>query len=357
MSHRASRTAPGPARMLRLGGLLAALLLASAIVDRPAHAQPAGIGSLSTATSLSNGDRGRIADYGAYWTNALADGSDPDRALDRLVDPVRGNAASNAFRNEYADAVIDPLAGVVRDAENPQAVTAALVVLSQVGTPGALRRLGDFADVRNEERDIVRQVASHAAARLLDSGKLAPLDARTMVAAARNLRRAAGGETRHDVLLRQLQAMIAADDDDLPAEARGEIFAFLGEAVTDTAPRIDPKDGRPLGAASSVISALVLQTMIAETDRDVQEAIGRAMCPAYLRVLEAYATHWDDLRTSPEAVAGHAAEIERIENAMNRMLPLAYPGRTARGELAESWRDGDRDAWRRAITSWTAALR
>jgi len=353
MLHRRPRST---ARTGLLSALVLSVLLPAAIV-RPATAQPAGIGALSTSTTLNADARARIEAYGRWWTDALESGSDIDRALDRLVEPVRGGAATAIFRAEYGDVVLDPLLGIVRDADDPQAVTAAVVAIGQVGSETALRRLVDLTDARAEPRPIVRQVAAHSAARLLDSGKLAPIEARTMIAAARGLRRAAGNETHHDVLLRQLQGIVAADDTRLPADARGEIYTYLGEAVGETATGTDP-DGRPLGGASSIIAAIVLGQMLQVPDRDVQEAMGRALCPALVQVLEAYGEQWSSLRGGDRAIATHAAEVERIENALDRMVPLAYPGRAVpRTEASEAWSGDDAGGYAETVRAWRTAVR
>ncbi|MHC4808939.1 MAG: hypothetical protein ACYTEV_01050 [Planctomycetota bacterium] len=365
MPHRGSRPAsgspaPAPApRRVASGGWFGVLMLAAGLLAGPSVAAgqtPASIMGMISSTTVSSADESRIESYVNHYADQLASGGDAAaEAVERLLEPVSTTAASRSFRGAFGRVAVDRLGRILSDPPSPFVATNALVILSKVGTPGALAALVREADGRDQGDWWIRLAAARGARQLLKDARGDAIDDRTRLRTSRDLSEMAARETDARVLRHVLLAIVQADASQLEPGTRADIHGHLASALSTVAGRI--REDASLAPATGLAVAAIRDTFLGMLNqRDVQLEFSRRLAPAMIELLAAYEGHWP--ADGSDAAATHALDIQRIETGLEFMVRAANPAATIPSPpAAEAWSDRNRGGFTSAVGAWRATLR
>ena len=365
MPHRGSRPAsglpaPAPApRRVATGGWLGALMLAAGLLAGPGTAAaqtPASIMGMISSSAVSSADEARIQAYVNHYADQLASGGDAATdAVNRLLEPISTTAASRSFRGALGQVAVARMGRIINDPPSPFVATNALVILSKVGTPGALAALVEQADGRRQDDWWIRLAAARGARQLLKDARGDAIDDRTRLRTSRDLSEIAGRESDARVLRHVLLAIVQADSPQLEAGTRADIHGHLASALTTVAGRI--RQDASLAPATGLAVAATRDAFLGMLNqREVQLEFSRRLAPAMIELLAAYEGHWP--ADGSEAAAAHALDIQRIETGLEFLVKAANPAATIPSPpAAKAWSDRNRGGFTSAVGAWRATLR
>ena len=332
-------------------------------------APPSSITRLSGNSTFTEEQQAAVRSYAEYWTNELAAASD-DRAevraiRQRILSPFSGVSTSPAFRRLYGNAVAAGLEPVLEGDDDHLAVNA-LIILGKLDTEEALRTLVSYSAAgRRGRTPVLRLTAARSAAETIRHVQVTPISMRQITRAARDLADAAREETEPSVLPHQLSAILAADRRDLDEESRATARQAFADALANVVDRAsaDPANGdlERIRLLAATHRALVdVRDHYLRLDPIYQRELGVALSPTLAEILEVGVSHWDAVRAAEDQkeLSERLGELfEFTETLLSTIDAIARTGQRApRTQLAQAWRQGQRDRFEAAVQQWQSVM-
>lgn len=310
-----------------------------------------------TAPELSSAQVEKVRSFVTYWMGQMsgteAKPANVLAARQQLLGVLTTLGISPHCRFTFAQEAAPVLRDTI-DAGNALGVSNAFIVLSFIRNDQAMELALDYADVRQEDRAHVRQMASRAVQVLLRDGRLDPAQS---VGYVRRLREAAEHETSNLALRYQLAslAMIGEPSRDpnvnIDDTARTELAAAMDEVVRT----ISEQDGQTpceLVDAYRLGVREYLEVYI-KLDQAEQERLGRQLSPTLGRFLEAVGKHWAGAQHDNGWKTMYAAAIEVTESLLTVIDQRVRRGSATQSPNAhDAWEAGDKPAYERGVQSW-----
>jgi hypothetical protein len=344
--------------------LVAALWLLNSVSNAQAQPLPGARTlpqNIISSNSLTAQDRQQIAEYVnmglALMTANPPKIEDVERARQHLLQPFTAPGVSLAFREDYSQAVVPPLAKLVPNANMHLAVNA-LGVLANLGTSRAMDVLLHHANKDGESRWQIRLRAA--------AGCLAIIEARTLppnrvVAAARRLRDAAANEDHSYTLLQQLTAIDRCDHTTLSPSERAQVRDLLVTAVSgavDSLTRRGNLDQQPLMLEAIVKAVAMVRTKFLDQSVPQTEklAMGKKIAPSLAQVLNHVNNTWDRGRADESTQRVYNSLVTGCESFMELIEKQVQPQQRTSGQLRGAWETGNRQQYEAGLKNWQDTL-
>src|SRR5262245_28396815 len=264
-----------------------------------------------SATELPPEKQKIVCDFAEGWVARMADPAskpeDVEVARATLLKPLQGinQTISPTFRTQYSACLAGPLQKVIAG-QNYHAAVNAILVGSHLGTDKAVNLLVPLCDKQTEPRWQIRLKAADGCKTLLVSKHLQP---KKSVDAAKQLRNAAKSEDNSMVLVRQLEAIDAADFVDVDRREVGpQLRSIMLEAIETVVDRIAQSNNNPhpsplLAPANIAIANMRDKYMDsnAVTDDTERLSIAKALAPDLVRLLEVATKNFEAAQNDPQA--------------------------------------------------------
>lgn len=339
-------------RVIVLGFMM---LFAGILLPRPVTAQapPRSISALAGVSSLNAEELDRISQYAEYWANVLTDGSTPPtrirEAQDKLVDPLRGSGVTHDFRRHYGSSLVPPLREAVEDSQNAFCVVNAIIVISRIGTERALSTLIRRCNTLVEPDRTTRLSAARGVKHLLaDDHDM--VSGRAITQTVRRIRESIAKEHDPDVLRYLLDALLAADRNDLEVDNRIALYRSLSEGLKLAAGL--GGDNPALLTASSTVVFEFLRIFL-ELDPVLQRNVSHDTGPAFIHLLSAMDTAWERVEDPAHrlSIGNHIGRLERLLSSMAAAMNARDRAPEA-DRMMEAWNTRERDAYNRILDTW-----
>jgi hypothetical protein len=323
---------------------------------------PGSISGLSAKSSLTPDEKTKINSYATWWTEQLHDSAgDQDtlrKARRQLRTPLR--SASPIFRNEYSRALLPELERIIDGSEIHLAVNG-IILLAELETDRALSELLDRCSI-DEQRWQIRLRAASGCRMLIERSDLAENQPKKITSAARRLRTIVRDEDNPLVLRHTLQALLAADHEDLAENYQNAVRGYIVEALNQIADRA--KATVEAAAAKDQLDAIIetlngLRTHVLTMPPNAQGGYGKKLAPALAALLDVASTHWQDMQADDQIRRQCGSLITICESMLERLDPVVRPTPPIprpTTNMRKAWDERDRDRYNSDLNSWTRIL-
>lgn len=323
---------------------------------------PSSISSLASKTSLTEDQKGDIAEYATYYVDLLANGDAEDvmRARAKLIEPMTNmiGSISAIFRGTYSNDVLPTLEKVIDSNENYRSINA-LQVIGFLGSDTAISLLVKHCDI-DEEPSVEKRLWSAIAIR--EAIQRSELTSRKIKSAARDLKRAIESETDWRALTGQFETISSIAQIELSEDQGGDDLRSFGrnmqiEVIQDVVNRLKTNQ-TPVELIQSLQPGIAtIRQQYLDGSRELREEIGRELAPplqgVYVIVVERYdefderpevkKAAWYTLRISEET-------LKAIDSSMrSRGTPLTM-------ESESAWNNGQKDVLKQHGDQWAEIL-
>lgn len=356
-------------RTQRVGSLTSVVALMGAMALAPqglAQAAPQPIpADVVRAATLNPNQIDSIKAWTTYWTARLIECQDPDdvqRAREELMRPFQGGInpqISNVFRLHYSQHALPVLEGAIhnKDGKSIHCATNAINVISMLGTDSALRTLWTHCDVHSQPSSQIRLRAAVGCATLLRGDTI---DSRKIVDAAKKLRDASKDEVDNLVLLRQFEAINAADHNRLQHDDRQAVRAALVDAIcvaVDAKVRDERQNKAPIEAINSAVVLVREKFIRGDLQADEAKQLGQRLGPRLGRVLEFISTNWQPAQ-SDATKKMYGVVVGTADGFLPRIDQIVRgPGKSPKTTLRDAWTAANKEKFDADVKLWLDALR
>jgi hypothetical protein len=333
---------------------------APALAQTPPRSPDVSITSASGP--LSADQTAKVRSWADYWSARLGradvEPESIESARDELVRPLSPlNQPSGVFRDQYARALVDSLAAVIKGDDEHAAVNA-VIVASGLGTDSSLDLLLRHANSADEPRDSIRmRAASGCYVTIMDAtdpdpAKRIKLQGRTLNRSVRELGEAAGKEQDPIALRYQLYAMLEVDT----AQAREELV----EAIRGVIEEIRGHNNGPSPLIEPVhlaLAGLRNQYISPRLDAGEKRTLGTQLGPCLGRLLDVVNQHWANARAAAQTEELYK-EVVGVSEVFLGLVDgqVRGPDQLPRSNFRGAWAGDDPAGFSQDLQRWNAVL-